>query len=204
TDTGLCWWIARWRPLRADLAAAVAELAAVMPPVVGVASPGFTPEELTWVIVDSFVDQTARLLLAGAGWHAPVTDTRRAAARATRVAARALSAPAGEFRAEGEIGEALDDLATIFDQAIRRAEGEPVVRARLRLALPDEPEGDWPLSLELVDPDDRGRWCTADDVAAGNPAAMRLAVDQRFLALLGEAIATARVDLEMLAPWLAS
>ena len=204
TDTGLGWWVARWRPLRADLAGPVAALAATQPPVVAVASPGFTAAELTTIIIDSFVDQTARLLLAGAGWHPPVTDTRRAAARATRVAARALSAPAGEFRAEGEIGEALDDLATIFDQAIRRAEGEPVVRARLRLALPDEPEGDWPLSLELVDPDDRGRWCTADDVAAGNPAALRLAVDQRFLPLLGEAIATARVDLEMLAPWLAS
>jgi hypothetical protein len=204
TDTGLGWWVARWRPLRADLAGPVAELSATQPPVVAVASPGFTAAELTTVIIDSFVDQTARLLLAGAGWHAPITDTRRATARAARVTSRALSAPAGEFRAEGEIGEALDDLATMFDQTIRRAEGEPVMRARLRLALPQEPQGDWPLSLELVDPDDRGRWCTADDVAAGSPAALRLAGDQRFLPMLGDAIATARVDLEMLAPWLAN
>ncbi len=203
TDTGLGWWVARWRPLRADLAGPVAELAATQPPVVAVASPGFTAEELTTVIIDSFVDQTARLLLAGAGWHAPVTDTRRSAARAARVAARALSAPAGEFRVEGEIGEALDDLATLFDQTIRRAEGEPVVRARVRLALPDEPQGDWPLSLELVDPDDRGRWCTADDVAGGSAAALRLAGESRFLPVLAETIATARLDLEMLAPWLA-
>ena len=28
TDTGLGWWVARWRPLRADLATPVAELAA--------------------------------------------------------------------------------------------------------------------------------------------------------------------------------
>ena len=203
TDTGLGWWIARWRPLRADLAAAVSELAAVMPPVVGVASPGFTPEELTWVIVDSFVDQTARLLLAGAGWHAPVTDTRRVAARATRTAAKALSAPTGEFRGEADLAEALDDLATIFDQAVHRAEGEPVVRARLRLGLPDDPLGDWELALELVDPEDRGKWCTADDVAAGSPAALGLAGGERFLPILAECVATAVVDLEILAPWLA-
>ena len=29
--------------------------------------------------------------------------------------------------------------------------------------------GDWPLGLELVDGDDRGRWCTADQVTAGGP-----------------------------------
>ena len=202
TDTGLGWWVARWKPLRADLAGPVAELAATQPPVVGVASLGFTPEELTVVIIESFVDQTARLLLAGAGWHAPITDTRRATARAARAAARALSAPAGEFRVDPELAESLDDLATMFDQAIRRAEGEPVVQARLRLALPDDTQGDWPLSLELVDPDDRGRWCTADDVVAGRPSAINLAGDARFMPMLGDCLATARVDIEMLAPWL--
>ncbi|MEP7047653.1 MAG: SNF2-related protein [Ilumatobacteraceae bacterium] len=202
TDTGLGWWVARWRPLRADLAVPVAELAANQPPVVAVASPGFTAEELTTVIIDSFVDQTARLLLAGAGWHAPVTDTRRMTARATRAAAKALSAPAGEFRADPELAEALDDLATIFDQAFRRAEGEPVVRARLRLALPDEPQGEWPLSLELVDPDDRSRWCTAADIVDRAPAAQNLAGEQRFLTMLDECLATAHVDIDMLAPWL--
>jgi hypothetical protein len=202
TDTGMGWWVARWKPLRADMAAALSELAATQPPVVAVASPGFTAEELTTVIVESFVDQTARLLLAGAGWHAPVTDTRRLAARAARATARALSAPAGEFRADLELAEALDDLAAMFEQTIRRAEGEPVVRARLRLALPDEPLDNWPLSLELVDPDDRGRWCTADDVADAGAAALQLAGETRYLALLAECIATAKVDIEMLAPWL--
>ena len=90
----------------------------------------------------------------------------------------------------------------MFDHTIRRAEGEPVVRARLRLALPDEPLDEWPLSLELVDPDDRSRWCTADEVADGGAAALRLAGDARYLPLLAECIATARVDIEMLAPWL--
>ncbi len=90
----------------------------------------------------------------------------------------------------------------MFDQTTRRAEGEPVVRARLRLSLPDEPLDDWPLSLELVDPDDRGRWCTAADVAIGAAAALNLAGEARYLPLLGECIATAQVDIEMLAPWL--
>ena len=202
-DTGLGWWIARWRPLRADLATPIAELAAAMPPVVRVASPAFTPQELTSVIIDSFVDQTARLLLAGAGWHAPVTDTRRLSARATRAAAKALSAPTGEFRVDADLGEALDDLATMLDQAGHRAEGEPVVRARLRLGLPDDPLGDWALALELVDPEDRSKWCTADDVNAGSAAALSLAGDERFLPILAECLATAAVDLEILAPWLA-
>jgi SNF2-related domain/Helicase conserved C-terminal domain/SNF2 Helicase protein len=202
TDTGMGWWVARWKPLRADMAGPVAELAASQPPVVAVASPGFSAEELTTVIIESFVDQTARLLLAGAGWHAPVTDTRRLAARAARSTARALSAPAGEFRADLELAESLDDLAAMFDQTIRRAEGEPVVRARLRLSLPDDPLDDWPLELELVDPDDRGRWCTAADVTHSAAAALNLAGDARYLPLLGECIATAQVDIEMLAPWL--
>jgi SNF2-related domain/Helicase conserved C-terminal domain/SNF2 Helicase protein len=202
TDTGLGWWVARWKPLRADLAGPVAELAATQPPVVAVASPGFSAEELTTVIIESFVDQTARLLLNGAGWHAPITDTRRVTARAARAAARALSAPAGEFRADVDLAEALDDLAAMFDQTTRRAEGEPVVRARLRLALADEPLGNWPLSLELVDPDDRGQWCLASDVADKGPAAVSLAGQERFLPMLAECIATAQVDIEMLAPWL--
>ncbi|MEY2554311.1 MAG: hypothetical protein QOC57_2171 [Ilumatobacteraceae bacterium] len=202
TDSGLGWWVARWRPLRADLAGPVAELAQTQPPVVAVASPGFTREELTTVIIDSFVDQTARLLLSGAGWHAPITDTRRLTARATRAVARALSSPVGEFRADPELTDALDDLATIFEQATRRGEGEPVVRARLRLALPDDSNGEWPLSLELVDPDDRGRWCTAADVASGGAAALHLAGEQRFVPMLDDCLATARADIEMLAPWL--
>ena len=202
TDTGLGWWVARWKALHSDLAAPIDALSASQPPVVAVASPGFTAEELTAVIIDSFVDQTARLLLAGAGWHAPITDTRRISARAARAASRALSAPAGEFRPDPELTEALDDLATIFDQAIRRAEGEPVVQARLRLALPDDPLGDWPLSLELVDPDDRGRWCTSADVTIAAPTALSLAGGQRYLPILEECIATAHVDIEMLAPWL--
>ena len=40
TDTGLGWWVARWRPLRADLAGPVAELAATQPPVVARGQPG--------------------------------------------------------------------------------------------------------------------------------------------------------------------
>ena len=204
TDTGLGWWVARWKPLRADLALPVAELAVSQPPVVAVASPGFSSEELTTVIIESFVDQTARLLLAGAGWHPPITDTRRLAARATRAVSRALSAPVGEFRADLELAEALDDLAAMFDHTIRRAEGEPVVRARLRLSLPDEPLGDWPLSLELVDPDDRGRWCAAADVAKEAAPAASLAGEPRFVPILEECIATARLDIEMLAPWLTS
>ena len=188
--------------IRLVTAGAVRDLAETQPPVVAVASPGFTAEELTTVIIESFVDQTSRLLLAGAGWHPPITDTRRLAARAMRATARALSAPAGEFRAEVELADALDDLAAMFDHTIRRAEGEPVVRARLRLALPEEPSGDWPLSLELVDPDDRGRWCAANDVRSGSAAALNLAGSDRYLPMLADCIHTARVDIELIAPWL--
>jgi hypothetical protein len=201
-DAGLGWWTARWRPLRADIAAPVAELAACQPAVVGVASPGFTPEQLTTVIVDAFVDQTARLLLAGAGWRAPITETRRVPSRAVRLVVRALSSTTAEFRADPELGAALDELSTMFDRSLRRAEGEPVVRARLRLGLPNDADDQWPLTLELVDPDDRSRWCTADDVADGSSSALAVAGAQRFLPLLVDCLETARADLAMLAPWL--
>ncbi len=201
-DTGLGWWVARWQALSADLAEPIAMLSQALPPAVAVASPGFGADELATVVVGSFVDQTARLLLAGAGWHAPITDTRRASARAARAVSKALSAPTGEFRADPELSDSLDDLAAMFEQLQRRAEGEPVVRVRLRLDLPDDPLDDWPLAMELVDPDDRSKWCAADDVAAVGASALALAGEERFLPMLAQSLATAHVDIEMIAPWL--
>ncbi|MEI2723499.1 MAG: hypothetical protein V9H26_08145 [Verrucomicrobiota bacterium] len=102
--------------------------------------------------------------------------------RALRLVSRALIAETGQFTVAAELVEAMAHIATELSLIGRRAEGEPIVRVRLRLGLPPEQSGgelfdvlpaaetddgdpgaarDWPLSLELVDGDDRGRWCAA-------------------------------------------
>ena len=53
--------------------------------------------------------------------------------------------------------------------------GEPVVRGRVRLTIPDDPGDPWIIDLELVDDVDLGRWCTADDVWSESPRAVDLA-----------------------------
>mgnify|MGYP003336814422 CR=1 FL=1 len=104
--------------------------------------------------------------------------------------------------------EAVAKTGHEFAALSRRADGEPILRGRLRLAMPagsrttpanrpddsfdDEPDLDdlehtertsqatWSLGYEIVDIDDRSRWCTGDDVLQGTPAAADLARDPRF------------------------
>jgi SNF2 family DNA or RNA helicase len=140
------------------------------------------------------VDRLCRLTLAAHGWRAVLTDARAVNARAVRLVSRALIADTGQFAVAAELSGAVAHIATEFSLITRRAEGEPIVRVRLRLGLPreksdeepfdDDPGGDWPFGLELVDGDDRGRWCAADQVISGGPAALALAHEPRFIALL--------------------
>ncbi|MGB8858998.1 MAG: SNF2-related protein [Ilumatobacteraceae bacterium] len=221
------WWLAEWQPLTGDVALAQAGLLAAMPPVVAAGAP-VDPVD----VLHSMVDRLCRLTLAARGWRAMLTDTRAVNPRAVRLVSRALIAETGQFSVASELVEAVAHIATEFSLITRRAEGEPIVRVRLRLGLPREPTGDelfdsiepdgatnravdrsttadakdWPLGLELVDGDDRGRWCAADQVMAGGPAALALAHEARFIPLLqrrlreaSEAIATAVPEL---AGWL--
>ena len=208
------WWLAGWQPLQADIEAAEA-LMASMPPAVKAAQP---VDPL--VVLDSMVDRLCRLTLTARGWRATLTDTRAVNPRAVRMVSRALIADDGQFAVAPELAEAVAHIANEFRLITRRAEGEPIVRVRIRLGMPadviDDPLADddtppdgggWPLTLEVVDGDDRGRWCTAASVMAGAPAALAIAGEARFLAVLqrhvGDAIDAIAAAVPELGDWLA-
>jgi hypothetical protein len=214
-DNRSSWWSAQWQPLPDDVAAA-AELLAAMPPVVAAAE--VVQAE---ALLHTMVDSACRHTLAARGWPTPLADTRSFNGRALRLVGRALTAAHGQFAVSVELGEAVAHIATELATASRRAAGEPIVRARVRLALPGEGPGEgfsdsaatdvpagegWPLTLELVDVDDRSRWCTAEQLHAGHPTALALADDKwqhllhHRLHAAGEAIAAAVPEL---AAWLA-
>ncbi len=202
-------WVAEWQPLAVDVALAADGLLAAMPPAVAAAG----PVDATHVL-HVLVDRLCRLTLAARGWRADLSDTRAASARALRLVSRALIADDGHFVVAAELTEAVAHIATELSLAGRRAEGEPLVRVRLRLGLPDEgiesgtQTADWPLTLELVDADDRGTWCTAADLEFENPAALALAHDVRFLPKLHQLVANTLVVIAGavpdLTPWVAA
>jgi len=226
THVGEAWWLAQWQPLAPDVEAA-APLLAAMPPVVAAAGP-VNPTE----VLHTMVDRLCRLTLGARGWRAVLSETRQVNARAVRMVSRALIADDGQFAVAPDLAEAIAHIATEFSLITRRAEGEPIVRMRLRLGLPrdplDDPDlfdelaaggaaegepdsepdgGRWPLVLEVVDGDDRGRWCTAAQLAQGGPAALAIAQDPRFLPLLRGRLTTAidgiAAAVPELADWLA-
>ena len=198
------WWLAEWHPLANDVAAAEAELLATMPPVVAAGGP-VDAVELLYILVD----RLCRLTLAARGWRAVLADTRAVNGRALRLVSRALIADTGQFAVAAELTEAMAHIATECSLITRRAEGEPIVRVRLRLGLPSDMTdgtndgtndgmndgmnggGGWPFVLELVDGDDRSVFCTASQLAAGGPPAMRIAHEERFLPLLQRRLADA-------------
>ena len=197
-------WLAEWQPLAADVEQASEGLLAAMPPAVAAGGPVDTTH-----VLHVMVDRLCRLTLAARGWRADLNDTRAANARAVRLVSRALIAEDGHFVVAAELADAVAHIATEFSLAHRRAQGEPLVRVRLRLGLPEEgiESADWPLTLEVVDADNRGIWCTAADLENENPAAMALAHDARFLPKLQQVVANTLVAVAGavpdLAPWVA-
>jgi non-specific serine/threonine protein kinase len=230
THVGGTWWHAAWQPLVADMEAARPLLEA-MPPAVAAAAP-VDPDD----VLMSMVDRLTRLTLNGRGWHAMLVETRSVNARATRLVSRALIAQQGQFVVADDLMESVAHIAQEFTAMARRADGEPILRARLRLGLPVEPGavavfegapvgespdtdlfgdpvggaaegGEWPLTLEIVDVDDRSRWCTVADVRSRSSFATALVREARFIPLM-EAQCSAAVDaiaqaVPELAEWLA-
>lgn len=198
-------WLAEWQPLTVDVERATDGLLAAMPPAVAAAGPVDATQ-----LLHVLVDRLCRLTLAARGWRADLSDTRAANARAVRLVSRALIADDGHFAVAAELADAVAHIATEFSLAGRRANGEPLVRARLRLGLPeggDESASQtgsetaaWPLTLELVDADDRSVWCTASDLADENPTAQRLAHEARFLPQLHQFVAETLVAVAGAAP----
>ncbi len=198
-DGGL--WRASWQMLRSDAAEIDDLLGAAMPPAVVAGNP--EQPDVSVEVVNTFVDSLARSDLQYSGWRIDVADTRRPMARALRHVAKALSTPDSTFRLEGELHEAAQRLAVLLDEAHRRASGEPILRARLRLALPEEPDGAWPLRLEVFDTDNRQRWCARADAELLTPLAYELVADDRHIRVLTTCIDLAIANLRRNAIWLA-
>jgi superfamily II DNA or RNA helicase len=203
-ELGEGWWHARWVALRLDTDIAIERLVTAMPAVVTAGVRDAEPAATARSVVDSFVDQIARATLSYSGWQLGIGDTRRHVSRALRQVMRALQAPTGRFRDERDLVDALDQIADALDTIVRRAEGEPVVRARLRLGLPASTDEGWPLSLELVDVGGAalGRACPLADVRAGSEWAVELAGDPRHLGIVQQVADEALTDLSLVAPWL--
>jgi hypothetical protein len=198
-------WAATWHPVDADVAAVIAGFRASMPPVCAASgdADAIAPEQLPVIVLNTFVDVVARATLRATGWRPDISDTRRDWARAVRAASKALVGDA-EFSLAGadSVHPEMVELAATFDRAFSRASGTPVVHTRLRLAIPEDGDGDWPITMELVDGDDRSRWCTIADIALGTAAALHVAGDSRHLAALSAAADAAASRLAIVLPWL--
>lgn len=201
-------WQAGWAALITDdVVAALTELAASCPPIVRAASRpdrvtagaplpadalGFTIAFHEWLvgIVTTTVLRTGR-------WTPDLVGMRSAEASAMRAVGKGLGALTGDLgslRAEPAIA-VLPMIARSFERLHAGATGEPLVAARLRLAIPADPadpEAPWPLTIELTDRDDASRWCSADDVWNQTPLAMELAGRAEHLPVLQKAVLAAR------------
>jgi len=163
---------ARWVPvLDAATHDAVAHAASVAPAICRNGTDAGT-ESILAMLVDGF----ARAVLHHGGWTPELGRRRSADVQALRAVFAALAKPDPVVR-EGtaDFHDALGDLTVALDRHRRRLAGEPVVRGRVRLTLPDDALDPWLVELELADDADPGRWCTADDVWARAPRALDLA-----------------------------
>jgi hypothetical protein len=197
-------WQTSWQMSAEHHVAITSAIAPAMPPVAHCGT-AVTPAD----IIDALTDQVTRVRLSIIGWRPPLGQTRRPAAKAMRLVAKALADPThgGRIHALDMLAD-LDAIARSFDDLRRRDAGEPVVRARLRLDLPaddaDPVEGAWPLTLEVVDVDDTSRWCTAADIVDRAPPAAALAGRDEHHDLLAQAIDSATHALVKSAPFLST
>jgi non-specific serine/threonine protein kinase len=170
---------------------------------VAAAEPASDPEALLADIVSAVTDDLMRMALSTSTWRASLRNGRTPGEKATRALVRALSEPrSGNVVTEPNLGAGLALLRREIEHLRRRAEGEPVVSARLRLALPADEEAGWPLTLEIVDRDDPSKWCTADDVRTGSARALLVSTAEVHLAVLRTELAAAEAILRRETPWM--
>jgi hypothetical protein len=177
--------VARWVPVPDPaIDDTVAALARCAPPICTNGSTADPAEMLR-----TLVDGVARTMLHHGGWRPELGRQRSAGVQAVRAVFTALSKPDPVVRSgSAEFDEALEALVGALGRHARRLAGEPVVRPRVRLTIPEDAGDPWDVTLELYDELDPGRWCTADDVWSGAPTALDLAGDERHLPVLAEAI----------------
>ena len=181
--------VARWRPvLDREQTDALAHAASVAPAVCRNGSAASTGD-----ILGSLVDGLARAVLHHGGWKPELGRKRALDVQAVRAVFSALAKPDPVIRTgPHEFVDAVDDVMRTLDRHRRRLDGEPVVRGRVRLTLPDDALDPWLVELELVDDTNPGNWCTADDIWEGSPRAVEVAGDERRLdALQAEVLALA-------------
>jgi SNF2 family DNA or RNA helicase len=183
-------------------------LSEAMPPI---CLPDIPPDDMAsrrrvaGTIFERFVDNTARAHLERAAWEPIVPRNRLATTAATRLVFRSLIRQDARVQATRAVpDEALGHVSEILRRLGHRSRGEPVLIRRLRLVVPDDRLDPWRVDLELVEESDRGRWCSAADVWAGNPLAAEVATDPQHLPLLAatvrELAATIAARVDVLAP----
>jgi len=177
--------LARWVALDIDIDDFVQDMAAAMPAVVNAL--GGDATLMTRTILHGFVDRAVREQLAQTGWHMPLTEARNSTVRLLRSFTHGLTNYDPRVRRVRGADDTFVQLTEQLDAIRRRAEGQPTLRWRLRMDLPDvgaEGSEAWPLQMELVDCDRGDRWCSAGDVATVAHAAVALAGRASNLALL--------------------
>ncbi|MFM7045937.1 MAG: SNF2-related protein, partial [Ilumatobacteraceae bacterium] len=224
---GAAWWRVTWVPLAVDVHAAGVLLGAAPPAAVSAAGPHAEPR----LILAAMVDRVTRATLSASGWYTSLPEIRSSTARAVRLVGRSLAAESALFSVPPELADAVEALASEFADLERRANGEPVVRLRLRLSTPagsgdlddavfaDAVHGDggsaggsvgdgadgWPLDAEIVDVDDRSKWCDVRALAERLPAGLDVARGEHHtpsvLAQVEAALRSIIDDLPGLAPW---
>ena len=156
-------WFALWQLPLPQLSAAADHLAPTMPAVCAAATPDADPVALTYAVVQHFTDPIARHALRAAMWP-PHTTGRGQHDRVLRAVGQALVAdPRQPLALDSSLADHLASLAIQLDHVAARADGRSVLAARVRLGLPDLSD-DWPVAVEIVDVDDRSRWCAVDDL----------------------------------------
>ncbi len=185
--------LARWCPILDDATEEYLDaLAAAMPPIVLATDPEPDPPAATRALLAALTDGVARAALVDGRWRPPAVTAPKVTAAATRAIFGALARAEPTVRATGaSTSDEVARLADRLDRLARRARGEPVVRPRFRLVVPDDPFDDWQVVLEVVDDADPGRWCTAEDVWDATPLAIELAGAERYLDRLVAAIVEA-------------
>jgi superfamily II DNA or RNA helicase len=200
---------AHWAPTaRASVDTVLDALSEAMPPI---CLPGIARDDkearrsITDTIFERFVDNTVRARLDRAAWDPLVPRNRSATTAATRLVFRSLTRQDARVQTTRAVpADALGRVSEILRRLGHRTRGEPVLVRRLRLGVPDDRLDPWRVDLELVDESDRGRWCSAADVWAGNPLAAEVATGPQHLPLLAatvrELAATVAAKVGVLAP----
>ncbi len=197
---------ARWQPTPTPgQRALLAELEATMPPVcAALGGEAVTPSAAG--MLDAFVHDLATWALAARGWRPAAPSGRDPSARAVRTVAALLAGrQAAAVVADDAEQRAYERISSAFDRIRRRAVGEPVLGARLRLSMPpaddeqriddepaptdEAPPHGWPLRAEVFDVDAPERWCTSAEVAARAPVALTVVGAEGHLDLLDAAVA---------------